>query len=399
MANTQSIDLLKELNSKLLTEISDLRKENSDVKAENTKLKQAMEENAELKSRIDELEKNRTDSDAENAELRVRVAKLEQDFGHVRESGDITIEEAVVIPDPVKNQYINANSKTLKNIETDSFLDSEYKKKVSNEIRQCNKEKKLLRESISQNVTSDSSHDIKTVNIVNDQDSAELAQPKLSHNTEVINNISQEQVQKSIMNSTEDLTLVSEFVQEAKNLTDKIARSQIYNEMRPYLTGISDGYLRVMTCKARKINKLFGYDYDPVTLEKINDYVTSKTVNIVNDQSHMTSKTNQTIASSKSEVSVSTAVSTPAMSPESSTHEFSRLELNYSIDKEGEHQKDCYWIYGSRICPICGKNHWYLNDSGVPLDEVLEAYSENFASPFPWNYALKFPDKSIAMEA
>ncbi|RIA92585.1 hypothetical protein C1645_736232 [Glomus cerebriforme] len=34
------------------------------------------------------------------------------------------------------------------------------------------------------------------------------------------------------------------------------------------LKGISDGYLHVMTCKARKINMLFGYEYDPVTLKK-----------------------------------------------------------------------------------------------------------------------------------
>ena len=76
-------------------------------------------------------------------------------------------------------------------------------------------------------------------------------------------------------------------------------------------------YLRVMTCKARKINKLFGYEYDLETLKKINgigwdmihrvtcsadsisrltnlqiryiiDQVNSKTVNIINDQSHVT---------------------------------------------------------------------------------------------------------------
>jgi len=41
--------------------------------------------------------------------------------------------------------------------------------------------------------------------------------------------------------------------------------------MKPYLIGISDGYLCVMTCRARKINKLFGYEYDPVTLKKIKD--------------------------------------------------------------------------------------------------------------------------------
>ncbi|PKC51849.1 hypothetical protein RhiirA1_482839 [Rhizophagus irregularis] len=39
--------------------------------------------------------------------------------------------------------------------------------------------------------------------------------------------------------------------------------------MKPYLTGISDEYLRVRTSRARKINKLFGFEYDPVTLKKI----------------------------------------------------------------------------------------------------------------------------------
>ncbi|CAI2198972.1 2773_t:CDS:2, partial [Funneliformis geosporum] len=56
---------------------------------------------------------------------------------------------------------------------------------------------------------------------------------------------------------------------EDKNLKDKTARSQIYNEMKPYLSGVSDEYLRKITSKVRKINKLFGYDYDPITLKKI----------------------------------------------------------------------------------------------------------------------------------
>ncbi|PKK75977.1 hypothetical protein RhiirC2_200817 [Rhizophagus irregularis] len=51
-----------------------------------------------------------------------------------------------------------------------------------------------------------------------------------------------------------------------KKLTDQTT----YNEMKPFLTGVSDGYLHYMTCKARKINKLFGYEYDPVSLEKNN---------------------------------------------------------------------------------------------------------------------------------
>ncbi|CAI2190440.1 8737_t:CDS:2, partial [Funneliformis geosporum] len=59
---------------------------------------------------------------------------------------------------------------------------------------------------------------------------------------------------------------------EKENLSNslpKTARKQIYNEMKPYLTHVSIGYLQIMTCKARKINKLFGYKYDPITLKKI----------------------------------------------------------------------------------------------------------------------------------
>ncbi|CAJ0760269.1 267_t:CDS:1, partial [Entrophospora sp. SA101] len=47
---------------------------------------------------------------------------------------------------------------------------------------------------------------------------------------------------------------------------------------------------------------------------------------------------------------------------------------------------------------------------GISIDEVLEAYTENsepiqelktqcFTSPIPWNNALKFPNKTIAVEA
>ncbi len=65
--------------------------------------------------------------------------------------------------------------------------------------------------------------------------------------------------------------MVMKLRSEDKKLADKTAKLQIYTEMKPYLIGISDRYLYVMICKARKINKLFGYEYDSVTLKKIND--------------------------------------------------------------------------------------------------------------------------------
>ncbi|RIA85577.1 hypothetical protein C1645_830581 [Glomus cerebriforme] len=77
---------------------------------------------------------------------------------------------------------------------------------------------------------------------------------------------------------------VLELRSENKKLANRIARTQIYAKMKPYLTGISDEYLRVRTSRARKINKLFGFKYDPVTLKKIDEQVKSKAIT---DQSHV----------------------------------------------------------------------------------------------------------------
>src|SRR5688572_10572881 len=58
MASTKSpIDSLKELNLKRVLQIDELGKENAEVKAENTSLKQAIEENFVIKIRFEELEK------------------------------------------------------------------------------------------------------------------------------------------------------------------------------------------------------------------------------------------------------------------------------------------------------------------------------------------------------
>ncbi|CAG8819480.1 12300_t:CDS:2, partial [Gigaspora margarita] len=77
-----------------------------------------------------------------------------------------------------------------------------------------------------------------------------------------------------------------------------------------------------------------------------------------------------------------------------------KLDLYFSIDKEGEHQSEAYWVLGS-LCLLCRENHMSLDGPGIPLDKVLKAYYENAVpnQPIVWNHALKFPDKSIAVEA
>src|SRR3954447_15288592 len=69
LSNMQSIDSLRELNAKLLAEITELRKKFAEVKVENDDLKDKNTEIPELRRKFAEIE-------AERAELKARIAEL-----------------------------------------------------------------------------------------------------------------------------------------------------------------------------------------------------------------------------------------------------------------------------------------------------------------------------------
>ena len=128
------IDSLREINSKLLAEITELKKENAEVKAENVKLKHALEEH---EARFTSLEQR----DEEKATL---IAKLDDDIKEIKQSSTSTssVENSDICVQPIRTE-----TKTLEEKETDAFLNEVHKKSVGNEIRKRNKEKKLQRES------------------------------------------------------------------------------------------------------------------------------------------------------------------------------------------------------------------------------------------------------------
>ncbi|GET02812.1 hypothetical protein GLOIN_2v1790230 [Rhizophagus clarus] len=119
--------------------------------------------------------------DAENAELKTEVARLRHDIEEMKQQTQVITEDTSpveVIPkistaSIPSNQCDKVNSspssvsgwKSLKDREMDAFLESEYKRKVSDEIKQRNKEKKLLRES----PTKSHSEDVKTVTKCHDR--------------------------------------------------------------------------------------------------------------------------------------------------------------------------------------------------------------------------------------
>src|SRR2546423_8598526 len=69
------IDSLREVNSKLLTEITELRKENVEVKTENAKLKHALEEHEARFANLEQRDKEKTNL----------IAKLDDDIKEIKQ--------------------------------------------------------------------------------------------------------------------------------------------------------------------------------------------------------------------------------------------------------------------------------------------------------------------------
>ncbi|PKK71132.1 hypothetical protein RhiirC2_865793 [Rhizophagus irregularis] len=154
----QSIDSLRELNSKLLAEIAELRKENAEipelrekflkfaeVEAENARLKQIIKENARR--------------DSENAELKSRVGELEARLALLEQSSAVdgmalpfqNGEEAMPVVTVRAPSDLDGNDEEMVD-----FLDDVYKKSISNKIRERRREKKQRDQEalvISQDVT------------------------------------------------------------------------------------------------------------------------------------------------------------------------------------------------------------------------------------------------------
>src|SRR5215204_6050661 len=76
------IDSLREINSKLLAEITELRKENAEVKAENIEVKA---ENVKLKHALEEHEAKFINLEQKDKEKTTLIAKLDDDIREIKQ--------------------------------------------------------------------------------------------------------------------------------------------------------------------------------------------------------------------------------------------------------------------------------------------------------------------------
>ncbi|CAG8824493.1 43375_t:CDS:2, partial [Gigaspora margarita] len=139
--------------------ITELEAENIELKHENTKLKQIIEENVEFKAKIIKLEQAVD-------KIEKRDQSISRTFSITKDNDSLTNSSLPVIsqlstPPPIedhpdKDYSVSVNTSQLKaepasleDKEIDKFLDSKYKKKVSEEIIQSIKEKKLREQDLS----------------------------------------------------------------------------------------------------------------------------------------------------------------------------------------------------------------------------------------------------------
>src|SRR6266498_3601778 len=176
---SSELESLKQRITELEAENRELRKENTEIPYLKNKLSVSDVEIAELKRRnikflrANEEYNERRDADnaklrAENVEFRDRLTKVEQKqtlqsaLTANDNSSNISSSNFNLVADQMS--MVTHHEKPLvdtllpEDKETDAFLYEVYKKKVNNEIRQRNKEKKLLRESF----TKDSSGNVFT---------------------------------------------------------------------------------------------------------------------------------------------------------------------------------------------------------------------------------------------
>ncbi len=162
---SSELDLLKQRiieleakNAEVKAKYIKVMDENAEVKAENAKLRCALEEHEAKFTRLEQRDKEKTNliakmdddikeikqssanaSSVENPNNVVRLGKLEK-MANPLNTSDSTFNSNVCKP-------IRTETKSLEDKETDDFLDEVHKKRVSDEIRQRNKEKKIQRKS------------------------------------------------------------------------------------------------------------------------------------------------------------------------------------------------------------------------------------------------------------
>nr|CAG8622833.1 7425_t:CDS:2 [Entrophospora candida] len=431
------VNIAEEQISKLVAENNILRQENTEIKSENVKLKQALEEH---ESRFKKLEQNDKNTTTENAELKARVAKLEQrqlqndeknDFiaksdGDIREiKQHLVCETGCFAPNITSTKTENSNNThdTPASDITDKALGSDAcqeTKTKSSEDKLRDQELLSTPKNTIPNIYQISESKSSIISSSNQEQSAISSEIKIPYNQKVeqglMHELSEFIDEKSLSNSISDKRITENMLDEndlvlgsasylahlfdkakktgqkeilcwyyyceefekkvrdisSKNeINDQMARTQIYNEMEPYLPGIKREYLRKKTQKARNIYTLF----KEIGIDKIKqitysaDAISSLTgvqiQNIINRFPKKNAHVIEPSISNDSEKLLETEVSASSNPTRDCAYFRNKTLKQYpNLCQEGsDGNNDYYGITDESLCPICKSDHY--EDKGI----------------------------------
>ncbi|CAG8579495.1 1119_t:CDS:2, partial [Ambispora gerdemannii] len=361
--DSSKIDSLQELNSQLIATIAELRKENADIKAENTKLKQDKEE---IEARI-----------THNTPLAMSIPPIP--------------------PVPLVSTYSSREAKTVS-----SGNDQRKVLSKSSELIQIGPDDRVFNDGKDIGTSRYDSAEINEscVTQISKTLIPEFA-PNLARLFEKATKTGQKEILRWYNYSLEIESKVLAIMDESK-AKEKTVRSWIYKEMLRHLPGVSPVSLRIKTCRAKKILKLFGekgvgvdlikqvsYSAREISsltnaqIQNIINQVVTKTVSTGNDRknSEVTkiniSLTPQVNILTKSETSDSfgseklseAKISLPPITqpkkitlviPYDSCASYINTVLKeylYLSLRHSDEFNDCYEFNDSGVCPGCEKEH------------------------------------------
>nr|CAG8436537.1 3709_t:CDS:2 [Entrophospora candida] len=138
------------------------------------------------------------------------------------------------------------NAPNSEDKEINDFLDRKVKEKVGNMMRDINRKKKLLRTEAQSTVSSEIVEASTTV----PDTKCNFPEIKIPYNQKVEQGLMRELSAEEFEKKVRDIS-------SKNNINDQMARTQIYDEMEPYLPGVKREYLRKITQKAKNIYTLF----------------------------------------------------------------------------------------------------------------------------------------------
>ncbi|CAG8557594.1 10026_t:CDS:2 [Cetraspora pellucida] len=442
MTNIQSKgDLLRELNYKLVTKIDKLRKENAEIpelkkkcaeiEAENIKLKQIIEENAntELKDRVMKLEQIQTQVtiNDQNASSTKNKKSIITDSTQLQKGKSKYLFESPTEPmtSITSSQQDIVNDDLASTLE---FVEMIHKENVANEIRQCNREKKLQCDSqddafpFTQDYDSISLEYVTEILLTSGQEKSSIFQ-NIAHLYE-----------KALLDKSLDELMVR------NKVSMKKAKGQVYDFIIAQNPGIRDESLYKKIERAKKIYRLFekigldkvkyikSYSTNAISkftnkqIQMIIDHFTKNSIKeYIDDQDNSSDDLPKTDVGEKTLPKIEVNTLTISQPKLQISAELAQPKASYAPSKlflfKKKLSKEMHNPVINKLTshftnsPKLDKNHSIdTEEPKILYNDVLKAYSGNlkliqelktrcFTLPISWNHVLILPDKSIVVEA